>query len=66
MAPTIEFSDGFDAVAWHYERMSRPNYDEYYDQEGGQEAGIFPQVVHNFTLRCYENVMKMSVLPLDK
>jgi hypothetical protein len=35
MAPTIEFSDGFDAVAWHYERMSRPNYDEYYDQEGG-------------------------------
>jgi hypothetical protein len=30
---TFEFSEGFDAVAWHYERMSRPNYDEYYDEE---------------------------------
>jgi hypothetical protein len=31
MAPTIEFSDGFDAVGWYYDRMSRADYDEYYD-----------------------------------
>ena len=30
---TFEWSDGFDAVAWHMERMSKPNYDEYYDEE---------------------------------
>ncbi len=30
---TFEFSDGFDATAWHYHRMSRPGYDEYYDEE---------------------------------
>jgi hypothetical protein len=30
---TFEFSDGFDAVAWHLERMSRPDYDEYYDED---------------------------------
>ena len=30
---TFEFSDGFDAVAWHYERMQRQGYDEYYDRE---------------------------------
>jgi hypothetical protein len=29
---TFEFSDGFDAVAWHMERMSRPDYDDYYDE----------------------------------
>jgi hypothetical protein len=27
------FSDGFDAVAWHMERMSKPDYDPYYDEE---------------------------------
>jgi hypothetical protein len=32
MGPIIEFSDGFDAVGWHMERMSRPDYDEYYDE----------------------------------
>lgn len=30
---TREFSDDFDAVAWHLERMSKPDYDEYYDEE---------------------------------
>jgi hypothetical protein len=28
----FEFSDNFDAAAWYYERMSRPDYDEYYDE----------------------------------
>jgi hypothetical protein len=28
---TFEYSDGFDAVAWHLERMQKANYDEYYD-----------------------------------
>jgi hypothetical protein len=32
MSPTIEFSDGFDAVGWYYERMSRFDYDEYYEE----------------------------------
>jgi hypothetical protein len=32
MSPTIEFSDGFDAVGWYYERMSRADYDEYYEE----------------------------------
>ncbi len=27
------FSDDFDAVAWHLDRMSKPDYDEYYDEE---------------------------------
>ena len=31
--PIHEFSDDFDAVAWHLERMSKPDYDEYYDEE---------------------------------
>ena len=26
------FSDDFDAVAWHMERMSKPDYDPYYDE----------------------------------
>jgi hypothetical protein len=30
---TVEFSDGFDAVGWYYERMSKPDYDPYYDEE---------------------------------
>lgn len=34
MATIFEFSDGFDAVAFHMERMSRPNYDEYYEEPG--------------------------------
>jgi hypothetical protein len=29
----FEFSDGFDAVAFHEERMSRPDFDEYYEEE---------------------------------
>ena len=32
MAPTIEFSDGFDAVGWYMERMSREDYDDYYEE----------------------------------
>jgi hypothetical protein len=28
-----EFSDDFDAVGWHLERMSKPDYDPYYDEE---------------------------------
>ena len=28
-----EFSDDFDAVGWHLNRMSNPNYDPYYDEE---------------------------------
>ena len=28
---TFEWSDDFDAQAWWAERMSRPDYDEYYD-----------------------------------
>lgn len=31
--PIREFSDDFDAVAWHLERMSKPDYDPYYDEE---------------------------------
>jgi len=32
--PTIyEYSDGFDAVAFHMERMSKTDYDPYYDVE---------------------------------
>ena len=30
---TFEYSDGFDAVAFHLSRMSRPDYDPYYDEE---------------------------------
>jgi hypothetical protein len=30
--PVIEFSDGFDAVGWYTEIMSRPDYDPYYDE----------------------------------
>ena len=33
MAKVFEFSDGFDAVAFHTERMSRPNFGGYYDEE---------------------------------
>lgn len=33
MAKVFEFSDGFDAVAFHTERMSRPDFDEYYEEE---------------------------------
>jgi hypothetical protein len=29
----FEFSDDFDAVGWHLDRMSKPDYDEYYDEE---------------------------------
>ena len=31
MTRTFEWSDGFDAVGWHIEFMSKPDYDEYYD-----------------------------------
>jgi hypothetical protein len=31
--PIREFSDDFDAVGWHLDRMSKPDYDEYYDEE---------------------------------
>lgn len=30
---TFEYSDGFDAVAFHMERMARADYDPYYDEE---------------------------------
>ncbi len=30
---TFEFSDGFDAVAFHMARMAKADYDEYYDEE---------------------------------
>ena len=30
--PIFEFSDDFDAVAWHMERMSKPDYDDYYEE----------------------------------
>lgn len=33
MVKKFEFSDGFDAVAWHLERMSRADYDEYYEED---------------------------------
>ena len=26
------FSDDFDAVGWHLERISKPDYDPYYDE----------------------------------
>ena len=29
---TYEFSDDFDAVAWHLDRISKPDYDDYYDE----------------------------------
>jgi hypothetical protein len=31
-SPIFEFSDDFDAVDWHMKRMSRPDYDAYYDE----------------------------------
>jgi hypothetical protein len=33
MGPSIEFSDGFDAVGWYIERMEREDYDPYYDDQ---------------------------------
>ena len=30
---TFEYSDGFDAVTFHMSRMSREDYDPYYDEE---------------------------------
>ncbi len=33
MGRLIEFSDGFDAVGWHMERMAREDYDPYYDDQ---------------------------------
>lgn len=32
MAKIYEWSDDFDAVAWHLERMSKPDYDDYYEE----------------------------------
>ena len=29
----FEFSDGFDAVEWHLERMAEDDYDEYYEED---------------------------------
>lgn len=29
---TFEYSDGFDAVAFHLARMERADYDPYYDE----------------------------------
>jgi hypothetical protein len=34
MSPTIEFSDGFDAVGWYMERMARDEDYDYYHEEG--------------------------------
>lgn len=28
----FEYSDDFDAVQFHYDRMSDPDYDPYYDE----------------------------------
>ncbi len=34
MGPVIEFSEGFDAVGWYMERMSRDeDFDYYHDEE---------------------------------
>jgi len=33
MAKNYEWSENFDAVAWHIERISKPDYDPYYDEE---------------------------------
>jgi len=30
---TFEFSDDFDAMGWYLQRMERPDYDPYYDEE---------------------------------
>lgn len=30
--PMFEFSDDFDAVGWYMQRMSKPDYDLYYDE----------------------------------
>lgn len=30
-SPIFEFSDDFDAAGWWMERMSKPDYDPYYD-----------------------------------
>jgi CDP-glycerol glycerophosphotransferase (TagB/SpsB family) len=35
MAKVFEFSDGFDAVAWHLERMARADHDDYYEEDQG-------------------------------
>jgi hypothetical protein len=33
MAKNYEWSENFDAVAWHMERISKRDYDPYYDEE---------------------------------
>lgn len=33
MAKSYEWSENFDAVAWHLERMSKPDYDDYYEED---------------------------------
>lgn len=33
MGKVFEFSDGFDAVEWHLERMAEDDYDEYYEED---------------------------------
>ena len=33
MAKVFEFSDGFDAVAWHLERMAQADHDDYYEED---------------------------------
>lgn len=32
----VEYSDGFDAVAWHQACMERDSYDPYYDEDDDQ------------------------------
>ena len=33
MAKNYEWSENFDAVAWHLARISKRDYDSYYDEE---------------------------------
>lgn len=33
MGPVIEFSDGFDAVGWYMARITREDYDDYYEED---------------------------------
>ena len=52
MAKVFEFSDGFDAVAWHLERMAQADHDDYYEEDQGQplpERGGAPPLA-----ACYE------------
>ena len=56
MAKVFEFSDGFDAVAWHLERMAQADHDDYYEEDQGQPLPERGAPAQNHSLRrCYKS-----------